>query len=160
MGFDVISDFFIQAFSDRNLMPWMVPFGPLAAFSLISLITLILWLVRQVTGGQGNMIPASDHHYTDHNHLDYDGMEVPYQPHWFRVTAIVIGMSGIVWALFFAWTLVFGALNDYGAGTFGLVDSAAYHGSGNASRTNVANLSRCWAGARAFVDCHSLAKLK
>ncbi|GAB5490864.1 MAG: NADH-quinone oxidoreductase subunit L [Phototrophicaceae bacterium] len=127
MGFDVISDFFIQAFSDRNLMPWMVPFGPLAAFSLISLITMILWLVRQVTGSQGNMIPASDHHYHDHNHPDYDGMEVPYQPHWFRVTAIVIGMSGIVWSLFFAWTLVFGALNDYGAGTFGLVDSAAAH---------------------------------
>lgn len=127
MGFDIISDFFVQAFSDRNLMLWMVPFGPLAAFSLISLLTMFLWLVRQVTGTEGNTIPASDHHYHDHNHPDYGGMDVPYQPHWFRVTAIVIGMAGIVWALFFAWTLVFGALNEYGAGTFGLVDSAEAH---------------------------------
>ena len=62
MGFDVISDFFVQAFSDRNLMLWMVPFGPLAAFSLISLLTMFLWLIRQVTGSEGNTIPASDHH--------------------------------------------------------------------------------------------------
>jgi hypothetical protein len=55
-------------------------------------------------------------------------MPVPYQPDWFRVTAIVIGMSGIVWALVISWTLVFGALNQYGAGTFGLADSAAAHG--------------------------------
>lgn len=128
MGFEVISDFFVQAFSDRNLMPWLVPFGPLAAFALISLITMVLWLVRQVTGTQENMIPASSHHYTDHHHPDYDGMDVPYQPDWFRYTAVVIGMAGILWALFFSWTLVFGALNEFGAGTFGLADSAAPHG--------------------------------
>ncbi|MGB7341672.1 MAG: proton-conducting transporter membrane subunit [Phototrophicaceae bacterium] len=127
MGFDVISEFLVQAFTDRNLMPWLIPLGPLSAFALISLITLVLWLVRQVTGSQGNMIPASDHHYHDHNHPDYDGMDVAYQPDWFRVTAVVIGMSGIVWALIISWTLVFGALNDFGAGTFGLADSAAYH---------------------------------
>ncbi|MEL7433471.1 MAG: proton-conducting transporter membrane subunit, partial [Chloroflexota bacterium] len=126
MGLDVIADFLGQAFTDRNLMLWLVPAGPLTAFALISLITMILWLVRQVTGGEGNMIAASDHHYNDHNHPDYDGMQVPYQPDWFRVTAIVIGMSGIVWALVVGWTLVFGALNEYGAGTFGLEDAAAY----------------------------------
>ncbi|MGJ3237632.1 MAG: proton-conducting transporter membrane subunit [Anaerolineae bacterium] len=128
MGFDVISEFLTQAFADRNLMLWLVPLGPLTAFALISLITMLLWLVRQVTGGQENMIPASDPHYNDHNHPDYGGMPVPYQPDWFRVTAVIIGMSGVIWALIFSWTLVFGSLNQFGAGTFGLVDSAAYHG--------------------------------
>lgn len=127
MGFDVIADFFTQAFSDRDLMLWLIPLGPLMAFSLISLITMMLWLVRQVTGAPENTIPASDHHYNDHNHPDYDGMDVPYQPDWFRVTAIVIGMAGIVWALVISMTIVFGALNDFGAGTFGLLDSADAH---------------------------------
>ncbi|MEM9954406.1 MAG: proton-conducting transporter membrane subunit [Chloroflexota bacterium] len=128
MGLDVIFDFLGQAFTDRNLMLWLIPLGPLSAFVLISFITLILWLVRQVTGTQENMIPASDHHYNDHHHPDYGGMEVPYQPDWFRVTAVVIGMAGIIWALIISWTLVFGALNDFGAGTFGSLDSAAYYG--------------------------------
>lgn len=128
MDFSALSEFFNQGFTDPNIMLWMVPLGPLMAFSLISLMTIILWLMRQITGTAPDTISASDHHYTDHNHPDYDGMDVPYQPDWFRVTAIVIGVTGIVWSLFFAWTLVFGALNEFGAGTFGQVDSAAYHG--------------------------------
>lgn len=97
-----------------NVLPWLVPAGPLTAFLVISLVTLILGFVARY---RYNTIPATDHHYGGH-HPDYDGMQVPYQPGWFRVFAIVIGISGVVMALIASWNLVFQAL-DVGAGVFG-----------------------------------------
>lgn len=104
---------------DLNILPWLVPIAPFSAFAIISLITLLLWFVRTgVLGQEENTIPATDHHYGGH-HPDYNGMRVPYQPDWFRVFAIVVGLSGIVAALLMSWTLVFSALNEFGAGHFG-----------------------------------------
>jgi len=127
---DTIVNFFAGVFAgDKSLMLWSIPLWPLLSFAAISGLTLILWLVRQITGTPENMIPASDHRYADHNHPgDYGDMPVPYQPYWFRITAMVIGVVSILITLYFAWTLVFGALDEFGAGTFGLADSAAAHG--------------------------------
>jgi len=93
-----------DVFTDLNWMPWLVPLGPLLAFTAIALIALVLDAVRKP-----NTIPATDHLYGGH-HPDYDGMRVPYQPDWFRILAIVIGMSGVTFALLVAWNLVFQAI--------------------------------------------------
>ncbi|MDQ7024237.1 MAG: proton-conducting transporter membrane subunit [Anaerolineae bacterium] len=119
----MLFDLFGQAFSDKNLMPWLVPFWPLAGFALISLLTLLLQFLQRDFTKPLHTIPATDHNYGGH-HPDYDGMDVPYQPFWFRITAIVIGMTAMTLTLFFAWSLVFGALDDFGAGTFGKIPSA------------------------------------
>jgi NADH-quinone oxidoreductase subunit L len=109
----------MEFFTNADLLPWLIPLGPLTAFAVISLTTLIIWFVRGgVLGQAGNTIAATDHHYGGH-HPDYNGMQVPYQPDWFRIFAIVVGMSGIIFALMTAWTALFGALNTYGAGDFG-----------------------------------------
>lgn len=128
--FDWILDTIVGAFQGNpGDMLWTIPMWPLFSFAAISLLTLLLWLVRQMTGAQENTIPASDPHYADHNHPgDYGDMPVPYQPFWFRMTAIVIGTVSILITLYFSWSLVFRALDEYGAGTFGLADSAAAHG--------------------------------
>lgn len=102
---------------DMNVLPWLVPLWPLLAFATISLGTLLLWLF----GARTNTIPATDERYGGH-HPDYNGMDVPYQPDWFRVFAIVVGISGIVASLISAWTLVFSALSTYGPGSFGKAD--------------------------------------
>lgn len=107
-----------EFFSNFNLMPWLVPAGPLLAFALISLITLLAQFLKVDFQAPLNTIPATDHRYGGH-HPDYDGMQVPYQAFWFRITAIVIGLVGILFSLYFSWTLVFGALNEFGAGHFG-----------------------------------------
>jgi NADH-quinone oxidoreductase subunit L len=125
---DMIVNFFREAFANNNVMLWLVPLWPLLAFAFISLFTLLAWLIRQATGQKENTIPASDHRYADHNHPgDYGDMPVPYQPDWVRVGAIVVGISASVAALITGWFLVFGALNQFGAGTLGLADSTAAH---------------------------------
>jgi NADH-quinone oxidoreductase subunit L len=128
MIFEVISTFFTDAFSNRDMMVWLIPLWPLLAFAFISLFTLLDWVVRQIFGMKSNTIASNSHHYHDHHHPDYGSMEVPYQSDWVRVGAIVIGMAGMTAAIITAWFLVFGALNDFGTGTLGLADSEAAHG--------------------------------
>jgi len=124
---ETISSFFVDAFGNKNMMLWLVPLWPLMAFAFISLFTLADWVVRQIFGLKSNTIPANSPHYHDSNHGDYGSVEVPYQSDWVRVGAVVVGMSGAIAALITAWFLVFGALNQFGAGTFGLADSAVTH---------------------------------
>ncbi|MCA9912467.1 MAG: hypothetical protein KC496_03930, partial [Anaerolineae bacterium] len=105
---------------ELNVLPWLVPLGPLLAFAIISLTTLGIKAFQPNFALPNNSIKATSHHYGGH-HPDYGGMDVPYQPDWFRVFAIVVGMSGAVMALFIGWDLVFSALNEFGAGHFGEV---------------------------------------
>jgi NADH-quinone oxidoreductase subunit L len=121
----MLFDLFGQALSDKNLMPWLVPFFPLAGFALIALLTLLLQFLQRDFTQPLHTIPATDHRYGGH-HPDYDGMHVPYQPYWFRLTAIGIGLVAMVLSLYFAWTLVFGALDEFGAGTFGTMSSGEH----------------------------------
>jgi len=100
---------------DINIQPWLVPVGPLLAFAIISLTTLGIQLLKGHFQTPTNTIPATDHRYGGH-HPDYAGMPVPYQADWFRVFAIIVGMSGVVAALFFAWDIVFTAINEVGVG--------------------------------------------
>ena len=70
--------------SDPNLLPWLIPAGPLAAFFIIMLFT-----------NRARLVPATDHSYHDHNHPDYEGMVVPVASFASRVVTIVVAMIGI-----------------------------------------------------------------
>lgn len=96
-------------FSDPNLLPWLVPVGPLLAFVIISLMT-----------NRSKMLPATDHHYGGH-HPDYDGMMVPVVTDSSRVASIVVGLSGVIAAWIMSWRLFFiaRATPDFGEVVYG-----------------------------------------
>jgi NADH-quinone oxidoreductase subunit L len=75
----------INAFiSDPNLLPWLIPVGPLLAFVIITLLT-----------NRSRWIPATSPAYGGH-HPDYGGMRVPVVTDRSRVISIIVGMSGII----------------------------------------------------------------
>ncbi len=81
-------------FNDVNLLPWLIPVGPLLAFLVITLVT-----------NRSKRVPATSHEYAGH-HPDYDGMEVPVVSNFGRVASIIVGMSGVVAALLIALNVV------------------------------------------------------
>ena len=80
--------------SDPNILPWLVPIGPLLAFAIIALIT-----------NRARLLPATSPEYGGH-HPDYEGMDVPVVSAWSRVASIIVGMSGAVAALLLALAVV------------------------------------------------------
>lgn len=92
--------------NDPNTLLWLVPLGPLVAFALITLFT-----------NRSKWIPATSHEYGGH-HPDYDGMLVPVVTDRSRVISIIIGMSGVIFALLVSWNIVFQGLAK-GEGKFG-----------------------------------------
>jgi NADH-quinone oxidoreductase subunit L len=89
--------------SDPNLLPWLVPVGPLLAFFIITLVT-----------NRAKMVPAASHDYSDHNHPAYPGLTVPMVGDNSRVVSIVVGMAGVVAAWLISLAVVSQAL---GVGT-------------------------------------------
>ncbi len=85
-------------FTDLNVLPWLVPIGPLLAFAIISLMT-----------NRAKLLPATDPHYGGH-HPDYGGMQVPVVRDSSRIASIIVGMSGVVMALLVSWRLFFSVL--------------------------------------------------
>ncbi len=75
--------------SDPNLLPWLIPVGPLLAFLIITLLT-----------NRSHLIPATSEEYGGH-HPDYEGMLVPVVTDRSRVVSVIIGMIGILlaWAI-------------------------------------------------------------
>ncbi|MFO7321526.1 MAG: NADH-quinone oxidoreductase subunit L, partial [Chloroflexota bacterium] len=71
-------------FTDPNVMPWLIPVGPLLAFFIITLVT-----------NRSKLIPATSPEYGGH-HPDYDGMLVPVVNDWGRVASILVGLAGIL----------------------------------------------------------------
>jgi NADH-quinone oxidoreductase subunit L len=77
--------------SNPDLIPWLIPVGPLLAFFIIMLAT-----------NRARFVPASDPSYTDHNHPAYGGqIEVGVATAWSRTLSIIVGLLGIG----FAWVL-------------------------------------------------------
>ncbi len=72
--------------SDPNLLPWLIPVGPLLAFLIITLLT-----------NRSHLIPATSEEYGGH-HPDYEGMLVPVVTFRSRVVSVTIGMIGILLA--------------------------------------------------------------
>ncbi len=75
--------------SNPNLLPWLIPVGPLLAFLIITLLT-----------NRSHLIPATSEEYGGH-HPNYEGMLVPVVTDTSRVVSVVVGMVGIL----FAWLI-------------------------------------------------------
>jgi NADH-quinone oxidoreductase subunit L len=86
-------------FSDMNILPWLVPVGPLLAFLLITLVT-----------NRSKLVRADDPREYGGHHPDYDGMRVPVVTLHSRILSIVVGMAGSFAAIIIAWTVVFDAI--------------------------------------------------
>jgi len=95
---------------DVNLLPWLIPVGPLLAFFVITLIT-----------NRAKLVPATSSEYHDHNHPGYPGLDVPVVSVPGRVASIVVGMVGILVAWLIAYTIVGQTLgtNEFGVEVFG-----------------------------------------
>lgn len=68
-----------------DLLPWLIPAGPLLAFFVITLLT-----------NRATMTPATSHDYSDHNHPGYRGLNVPVASLSSRIVTIGVGMIGIL----------------------------------------------------------------
>ncbi len=95
--------------NDPNLLPWLIPVGPLLAFLVISLVT-----------NRSKLVPATDHHEYGGHHPDYEGMLVPVVRGYSRVISVIIGLAGVIWALFISWRVLWEAsqLNHLGQEIF------------------------------------------
>ena len=82
----------MEVFNDPNVLPWLIPAGPLLAFLIITLIT-----------NKAKLVPATDHHEYGGHHPDYDGMQVPVVHPYSRVISVVVGMAGVIAALIISW---------------------------------------------------------
>ncbi|MEP6988366.1 MAG: hypothetical protein ABI970_22370, partial [Chloroflexota bacterium] len=80
---------------NANLLPWLVPLGPLLAFFIITLLT-----------NRAKMVPGTSPEYADHNHPSYFGMNVGVASQASRIVTIIVGLSGIIAAWLIAWTVV------------------------------------------------------
>jgi NADH-quinone oxidoreductase subunit L len=87
--------------SDVNLIPWLIPAGPLLAFFIITLIT-----------NRSKMLPATSHEYAGH-HPDYDGMRVPVVSRAGRIASVAVGIIAVLIALFLSLTVVGQALSSH-----------------------------------------------
>ncbi|HEX2907236.1 MAG TPA: NADH-quinone oxidoreductase subunit L [Phototrophicaceae bacterium] len=72
--------------SNPNLLPWLVPVGPLLAFFIIMLLT-----------NRARLIPATSPEYGGH-HPDYEGMLVPVVSEGSRLVSVLVGLLGILTA--------------------------------------------------------------
>ena len=84
--------------NDPNLLPWLIPVGPLLAFLVISLVT-----------NRSKLVPATDNHEYGGHHPDYEGMLVPVVHGYSRVISVIIGLAGVIWALLISWRVLWEA---------------------------------------------------
>src|ERR1041385_6094442 len=70
--------------SNVNLIPWLIPVGPLLAFFIITLAT-----------NRARLVPGTSPEYADHNHPAYPGLLVPVATLNSRILTIIVGLLGI-----------------------------------------------------------------
>ena len=107
--------------NDPNLLPWLIPAGPLLAFLIIALLT-----------NRAKMTSATDHRYGGH-HPDYDGMDVPIVTDASRVLSVVVGIGGVVLALITSWRTLWHASQLHHLGEDVLQSAAAWMDTGETS---------------------------
>ena len=81
--------------NNPNLLPWLIPVGPLLAFFIITLIT-----------NRAQLVPGTSDAYADHNHPGYEGLAVPVVTLSSRIVTIVVGMLGILFAWYISLQVV------------------------------------------------------
>ena len=105
--------------NDPNVLPWLIPAGPLLAFLLITLIS-----------NKAKLVPATDHHEYGGHHPDYDGMLVPVVARYSRVISVAIGMAGVIAALLISWRALYDASQLHHIGEEVLASSIAWMDTG------------------------------
>jgi NADH-quinone oxidoreductase subunit L len=117
MEFMTFNDFL----TNHDLMPWLIPVGPLLAFFIITLIT-----------NRAKLVPGTSDEYHDHNHPAYAGIRVPVVTFESRVATIIVGLLGILWAWFIALQVVGPAFNTahFGEGEHIFSSSVAWMDTG------------------------------
>ncbi len=105
--------------NDPNVLPWLIPAGPLLAFLLITLIS-----------NKAKLVPATDHHEYGGHHPDYDGMPVPVVARYSRVISVAIGMAGVIAALLISWRALYDASQLHHIGEEVLASSIAWMDTG------------------------------
>ena len=107
-------------FNDPNLLPWLIPAGPLLAFFVITLIS-----------NKSKLVSAADHHEYGGHHPDYEGMQVPVVNRASRVISVFIGLAGVVWALIISWIVLSEASQLHHLGQDVLANSIAWMDTGD-----------------------------
>ena len=105
--------------NDPNVLPWLIPAGPLLAFLIITLIT-----------NKAKLVPATDHHEYGGHHPDYDGMLVPVVARYSRIISVAIGMAGVIAALLISWRVLYDASQLHHIGQEVLASSIAWMDTG------------------------------
>ncbi|MCY3797763.1 MAG: proton-conducting transporter membrane subunit [Chloroflexi bacterium] len=105
--------------NDPNVLPWLIPAGPLLAFLIITLIT-----------NKAKLVPATDHHEYGGHHPDYEGMLVPVVARYSRVISVAIGMAGVIAALLISWRALYDASQLHHIGQEALASSIAWMDTG------------------------------
>ncbi len=105
--------------NDPNVLPWLIPAGPLLAFLIITLIT-----------NKAKLVPATDHHEYGGHHPDYEGMMVPVVARYSRVISVAIGMAGVIAALLISWRALYDASQLHHIGQEALASSIAWMDTG------------------------------
>ncbi len=108
--------------NDANLLPWLIPAGPLLAFLVITLLT-----------NRSKLVPATDHHEYGGHHPDYDGMHVPVVRGYSRVISVIVGMAGVVLALLLSWRVLWQASQLHHIGQEVFASSVAWMSTGETS---------------------------
>ncbi len=110
----------MDVFNDPNVLPWLIPAGPLLAFLIITLIT-----------NKSKLAPASDQHEYGGHHPDYDGMMVPVVARYSRIVSVVVGMAGVIAALIISWVTLANASQLHHIGQEVLTSSVAWMDTGD-----------------------------
>ena len=106
-------------FNDANLLPWLIPAGPLLAFLIITLLT-----------NRSKLVPATDHHEYGGHHPDYEGMMVPVVNRYSRVISVAVGLAGVIFALIVSWATLAEASQLHHLGQEALASSIAWMDTG------------------------------
>ncbi|HRL10462.1 MAG TPA: NADH-quinone oxidoreductase subunit L [Aggregatilineales bacterium] len=89
-------------FTDVNILPWLIPVGPLLAFLIIAVVT-----------NRGKATPADQIGSYGHYTPAYGSLQVGVVSDFGRVASIVVGMAGAIWAWVISWYVAFQAMGIY-----------------------------------------------
>ena len=108
--------------TDPNLLPWLIPAGPLLAFLIITLLT-----------NRSKMVAATDQHEYGGHHPDYEGMPVPVVTGISRGFSIIVGLGGVIFALLISWRTLWEASQLHHIGEEVLTSAVAWMNTGESA---------------------------
>jgi NADH-quinone oxidoreductase subunit L len=108
--------------SNANLIPWLIPVGPVLAFFIITLAT-----------NRARLVPGDSPEYADHHHPSYPGITVPVATLNSRILTIIVGLLGIGIAWILSLMVVTQSLNIADLGEKVFTNSIQWMATGDTS---------------------------